>query len=127
MPIVDHNGIEETPWRPNYRKWDITRAGDGTTSSDLSYSEVGEGAGAPLHAHEADELIVVLDGVLEVRLGDEIRQVGRDHTVVIPPGVAHGFTSVGPGKARVLAFFPIADPFNHTTYIEGAPPGAGDG
>ena len=50
MPIVDHNGIEETPWRPNYRKWDITRAGDGTTSSDLSYSEVGEGAGAPLHA-----------------------------------------------------------------------------
>ena len=125
MPIVDHNGIEETPWRPNYRKWDITRAGDGTTSSDLSYSEVGVGAGAPLHVHESDELIVVLEGALEVRLGDEVQQAGRDHTLVIPPNLPHGFTSVGPGEARLLTFFPIADPFDHTTYIEGAPPGAG--
>lgn len=124
MPIVDHNGIEETPWRPSYRKWAITRAGDGTTSSDLSYSEVGVGAGAPLHSHEADELIVVLEGALEVRLGDEVQQAGRDHTLVIPPNTPHGFTSVGPGEARLLSFFPIADPFDHTTYIEGVPPGA---
>ena len=31
MPIVDHNKSPETPWRPNYRKWDITREGDHTT------------------------------------------------------------------------------------------------
>ena len=124
MPIVDHNGLEETPWRPNYRKWDITRPGDGTTSSSFSYSVVGVGAGAPLHVHEADELIVLLEGSLEVRLGDEVRQIGPDHTLVIPPNVPHGFTSVGPGEARILAFFPIPDPFDHTTYLEGAPPEA---
>ena len=124
MPIVDHNDIPETPWRPSYRKWDITRPGDGTTSSSVSYSVVGVGAGAPLHSHEADEIIVVLDGAVEARLGDEVRKVGADHTLVIPPNVPHAFTSVGPGDARILTFFPVQDPFNHTTYLEGEPPAA---
>ena len=123
MPIVDHGALPETPWRPNYRKWDITRPGDGTTSSDVSYSEVGVGAGAPLHKHEADEVIVILEGTVEARLGDEVATVGADHTLVIPPDTPHGFTCVGSGPAKLLTFFPISDPFDHTTYLEGKPPG----
>lgn len=124
MPIVNHNELPETPWRPNYRKWDITRPGDGTTSSSVAISAVGVGAGAPLHSHEADEFIVVLEGALEARLGDEVARVGPDHTIVIPPNVPHGFVSVGPGEARIISFFPISDPFDHTTYLEGVPPQA---
>ena len=124
MPIVDHNNLPETPWRPNYRKWDITRPGDGTTSSSQSYSIVGVGAGAPLHSHEADELIIILEGTLEVTLGDEVTRVGRDHTLVIPPHVPHAFTSVGPGDARLMAFLPDPSPFDRTTFLEGEPPEA---
>ena len=91
MPIVDHSSIPETPWRPNYRQFNITRPGDGTTSSTMDLGIVGVGAGAPLHVHEADELIVVLGGTLEVRLGDEVLEAGPDHTLVIPPNVPHGF------------------------------------
>ncbi len=122
MPIVDHSSVPETPWRPNYRQWTITRPGDGTTSSSMDLATIGVGAGAPLHTHEADELIVVLEGTLEVRLGDEVQTVGPDHTVVVPPNVAHGFTCVGPGPARTIGFFPVTDPFAHTTYLEGEPP-----
>ena len=124
MPIVDHNELPETPWRPNYRKWDITRPGDGTTSTRLSYAIIGQGAGAPLHYHEEDEAIVVLEGTLEVRLGDQVHRVGADHTLLVPPGAPHGFTSVGSVPARVLGFFPSADPFNRTTFLEGQPPEA---
>ena len=124
MPIVDHNNIPETPWRPNYRQWNIVRPGDGITSSSMDLSTVDVGAGAPLHVHAADELIVVLEGTLEVRLGDEVQKVGPDHTLVIPPHVPHGFTSLGPGPARMIAFFPVPDPFAHTTYLEGQPPEA---
>ena len=124
MPIIDHNNIPETPWRPNYHKWDITKPGDGTTSSSASYSEVGVGAGAPLHTHEADEIIVILEGTVEARLGDDVQEVGANHTLVIPPNVPHGFTIVGDGVARLLTFFPIQDPFNHTTFLEGSPPEA---
>ena len=120
MPIVSH-GENEVPWRPNYRKWDITQSDDDTTSSSMSYSVIGVGAGAPMHTHEADELIVVLEGTLEVRINDDVYQVGPDHTIVVPPNVPHGFTIVGDSDARILGFFPIQDPFNHTQYIEGGP------
>ena len=125
MPIIDHGTLPETPWRPNYLKWDITAPGDGTTSSSLSLLSVGAGEGAPLHEHESDELIVVLEGSIDARLGDAVQRVGPDSTVVVPPHVPHGFPSTGPGAAKILAFFPIADPFDHTTYLEGEPPPSG--
>ena len=126
MPIIDHNNTPETPWRPNYRKWDITREGDGTTSTSMALSTVGTGAGAPLHTHEADELIVILKGSLEVSIEGEVHQVGADHTIVVPPNVPHGFTNKGSDDAWILGFFPIQDPFNHTKYLEGVAP-AGHG
>lgn len=125
MPIVDHKAVPETPWRPNYRKWDLAGPNEGI-SSNLSYSVAAPGTGAPLHYHEDDELIVVLEGTLEVRLGDEVHRVGPDHTVVVPPGVPHGFTCLGPGETRMLAFFPVPHPFDRTTYLEGSPPPGAD-
>ena len=122
MPIVRHDTLPETPWRPNYRKWDVTGPNDGTTSSSLSISVAAPGTGAPLHKHEDDELIVLLDGELEVRMGDEVVTVGPDHTLVVPPNVPHGFTVTGPNSARMLAFLPVADPFSRTVYLEGSPP-----
>ena len=121
MPIIEHRTAPEIPWRPAYRMWELAGAKDGMSSS-LSLSVVGAGAGAPLHAHRDDELIVVLDGILEVRLGQEVHRVGADHTVAIPPDVPHSFTSVGEKAARVLIFFPVAYPFEGTTYLEGSPP-----
>jgi quercetin dioxygenase-like cupin family protein len=88
----------------------------------MSYSEAGVGAGAPLHVHESDELIVILEGTVDARLGQDEHRIGADHTLVIPPNVPHGFTSVGPGDARILTFFPVSDPFGHTTFLEGGPP-----
>ena len=122
MPIVEHHALPEKPWRPNYRIYDITRDGDGTTTSSVSWSRVGVGAGAPLHFHEAEEFIVVQEGTLEFRLGSETRRVGADHTVVIPARTPHGFINAGPGEARIMAFFPVKDPFLGTTYLEGEPP-----
>ena len=124
MPIVDHSSVPETLWRPNYRQWNITRPGDGTSSSSMDLAIIGVGAGAPLHVHEADELIVVLEGTLEVRLGEEVQRVGPDHTLVIPPNMPHAFTNVGPGPVRTIGFFPVSEPFAHTTYLEGEPPEA---
>ncbi len=122
MPIIDHQHATEVPWRPNYRKWLITEDGDGTTSTDASLSEVGVGAGAPLHTHEDDELIVVLEGTLRVRIGDETHDVRSDHTIVVPPGEPHGFEAIGTAPARILGFFPVQDPFLRTAFLEGGPP-----
>ena len=120
MPIVSNNE-HEVPWRPNYRKWDISQPNDGTTSSNLSYSVIGVGVGAPMHTHESDEFIVVLDGTIEVRIDDDIYYAEPDQTIVVPPNVPHSFKVVGHSDARILGFFPIQDPFRHTHYLEGSP------
>ena len=121
MPIVDHRSVHETPWRPGYRKWDLVGPEIGM-STNLSYSVAQVGTGAPLHVHEDDELIVVLNGEIEVRIGNETLVVGPEHTVAVPPNVEHGFTVVGGREAELLAFFPVPKPFDRTTYLEGEPP-----
>ena len=122
MPIVDHSTVPEVPWRPNYRKWDIAGPGEGI-SSNLSYHVAQEGTGPPLHYHEDDELIVIMEGTVEVRIDEEVSLVGADHTVVVPPKVPHSFTVVGPGEAKMMIFFPVPRPWERTTYLEGTPPG----
>ena len=122
MPIIDHRSVPEVPWRPNYRKWDIVGPETGM-STNLSYSVAQVGTGAPLHLHEDDELIVILKGELEVRLGDETQVVGPDHTLAIPPNVEHGFSVVGNDEAELLIFFPVPNPFDRTKYLEGSAPG----
>ena len=128
MPIIDHAHAPETPWRPGYRKFDIAGHEQGV-SSTLSVNTAEPGAGAPLHTHTMDELIVVLEGTLEVKLDGETHTVGPDHTVVIPPGAQHAFTVTGHDEAHLLVFFPGLDPYSeeHTHYIEGArPEGVGE-
>ena len=125
MCIVNHSEVSESPWRPNYRRWLLVGASQ-DVSVTLDYSRVGTGAGAPLHVHEDDELITVLEGELEVRVGDDILRAGPDHTIVVPKGTAHGFTSVSEEDSRLLTYFPVPDPFSRTTYVEGGP-AAGSG
>ena len=123
MPIINHNEAPEVPWRPGYRKWDIVGGEEGLTST-LNISTGEPGAGAPLHTHTIDELIVIMDGVLEVLIDGEVRTVGKNHTVAIPPGAEHGFRVVGDRAAEIMVFFPALDPYSeeHTHYLEGARP-----
>ena len=123
MPIIDHSKAPEVPWRTGYRKWDITQAEHGVTST-FSLNTAEPGAGAPLHTHVMDELIVIVAGQLEVRIDGETHIVEKNHTVAIPPGTEHGFKIVGDHAAEMLVFFPALDPYSegHTHYLEGARP-----
>ena len=93
-------------------------------TSTLSLNTAEPGAGAPLHTHTMDELIVIVEGQLEVRIDGESHLVGKDHTLVIPPGAEHGFKIVGDQPAQLLVFFPTLEPYapQRTRYLEGAAP-----
>ena len=125
MPIVDNSQAPEVPWRPGYRKWDITTHEHGVSTS-LSLNTAEPGTGAPLHTHAIDELIVILSGALEVRINGETHRVEKDHTLVIPPGAEHAFRVVGEENAELLVVFPDMDPYapHNTSYVEGRLPEA---
>ena len=122
MSIVDHAAAQEIPWRPGYRRFTLAGKEHGVACS-ASLSVLEPGAGAPTHFHNAvDEVIVVLEGSLEMWIGDERCVVAANHTVALPAGVPHGFVAVGPGPTRILAFLPQSGEAAATTYLEGNPP-----
>ncbi|HJQ56765.1 MAG TPA: cupin domain-containing protein [Vineibacter sp.] len=123
MPITPNTQATEIPWRAGYRNF-VLAGRDQGLDCIAGYSVIEPGAGAPLHAHkDVDEIFIVLEGTLDIRIGDERHLVAADHTIAIPAGVPHAFTAVGPTPVRMFTFMPrnraIAEA---TTYFEGAPP-----
>lgn len=74
------------------------------------------GHGAPAHIHAVEELLRIVAGEAEVRLGDEWRQVAAGASVLIPAGVVHGFRNIGDGPLQVLAI--LAEPIFEARYLE---------
>ena len=120
---MDHLEAQEIPWRPNYRVWSVTGM-EQRLDCTLYYSTIEPGAGTPLHIHEVDELITVLKGQVEGRIGEDEATVIPNQTMVIPKGVTHGFTASGEETTVALAFFPCSDGMQNTRYVEGEPPEA---
>jgi len=126
MAIVRNDAAREVPWRPGYRSYMLAGKEQGLTCTS-SMAVIEPGSGAPLHVHrDADEVIIVTAGALDLRLGEERRVVGAGHTISIPAGTPHAFTAVGPEPARFIAFVPRTGAFDATTYLEGGPPEGAD-
>jgi len=122
MPIVAIAEAKEIPWRPGYRSFVLAGQEQGMACAS-SHAIMQPGAGAPLHIHAgADEILIVLEGELDVRLGEERRLVGPDHAICIPAGTPHAFTATGPGVTRMLTFLPRVGAFADTSFLEGEPP-----
>lgn len=61
------------------------------------------GERVPLHVHdEADQLLYVVDGEVEVTVGSSTWIARREDLVSKPHGVPHGFANIGAEPARVL-------------------------
>jgi mannose-6-phosphate isomerase-like protein (cupin superfamily) len=73
---------------------------------ELSVNEVtarGPFRGASPHFHEEHvDVFHVLEGELEILNGTERVRAGAGTSVVVPPGIVHGFDNPGPGGVRYL-------------------------
>lgn len=58
--------------------------------------------GPPLHIHDFDEVLYVLEGRLLVQLRDEIFEAGPGDCAWMPGGERHAFANPGPGPIRAL-------------------------
>jgi quercetin dioxygenase-like cupin family protein len=72
--------------------------------------------------HTVEESVVMFEGRIWIRIGDDTCEVGPEDTAVIPPHTAHAWGNAGPGVARMLWVWGGADPFTHATYLAEKPP-----
>lgn len=72
----------------------------------LVFERIAPGDQIPLHRHRCDEVVVVLEGDAEVRLGGERRRVEPGTAVFIPAGTPHGTRNAGDVPVHIHAAFP---------------------
>lgn len=61
------------------------------------------GKGAALHVHEReDELVYLLEGEIEVTLGNQKMKAVPGVMALLPRGIPHGFTNIGNKPSRML-------------------------
>jgi len=96
VPTLDRGGsIVTTPL--------VTTAvagGENKITSGMSVYPVG--TGAPLHSHNCDEHVTVLEGEAEVLVEGEVTRLGRFDTAYIPSPIPHLFRNVGQTPLRIL-------------------------
>ena len=81
----------------------LTRKPDGRLQVILSTIEPGGGTGDEPYSHDSDEeVVVVLEGVLDLWVGDERYHLEAGDAVTHGSRVPHRNTNPGPGVARVL-------------------------
>lgn len=66
---------------------------------------------APLHAHAEEQVLVMLEGELEVTLGGEVRMLHPGEAVLIPAWVEHGVRSFENGAYQLDVFNPPRQAF----------------
>jgi quercetin dioxygenase-like cupin family protein len=71
----------------------------------VSFARYEPGAEAPLHAHEEEQVFVVVEGEFDVTLGDETRRLKVGEAAVIPPWVPHRVTASNDGPATQIDVF----------------------
>ena len=123
--VVDISQAKEVPWRPGYQNFPIAGKAQGVKVS-TTFAILQPGAGAPLHFHEtADEILIIIEGSLELTLAGERRVVNAGSAIAIPARVPHSFIGAGPGPTKMYAYLPQQGAYIAATYLEGAPPISG--
>ena len=78
----------------------------------------------PRHVHtNTEEAMIIVEGTLDVILGDERVTVGPGHTVLAPAGIVHGFLNRYQEPARMLYIFPTNEVEGVQSRVEGTTSG----
>lgn len=83
-------------------------AGTGNKSSSVVYFEIEPGHHLGTHTDSAEEILLILSGTVEARLGDETGQLSTGQAALIPQMVPHGVRNIGEETARCVGFFAAA-------------------
>ena len=118
-PVGDFHPIQH---RPGIRGRNLIATEHGFTSFFVSELLMDTGASIPLHTHPTEEALLVSEGSLTVRVGDQTVVAEAESVVRIPPGVPHAVRNDGRQSVRAYgaAAWNRATWFTQaTTYLEG--------
>ncbi len=82
--------------------WPLVGGADGTDAFTAGVSQFPPGLEVPLHAHNVEEMVTVLEGAGECEIDGVVRPVEPFDTTFIPGGVTHCFRNTGAAPMKIL-------------------------
>ena len=104
---------------PGIEHLTLAGAAQGLARLSLWRQTMAPGSATPPHRHDCEEVVVVLEGSGELRIGGRTIAFGPDTTLVLPPSVPHQIFNTGSTPLKTIAAF-SATPVG-TFLPEGAP------
>ena len=77
----------------------------GSASTATVLFELDPGAELYVHTDSAEELLIIVQGTAEARVGDEVGRVEKHQVALVPPMAPHGLRNIGDDVLRVLGTF----------------------
>ena len=103
MKAINHETQPTEEWRAGV----VTRMSisELTGSKELCVFEQWclPGCGAPMHTHKVEEVLSVIIGKAEIRLGNKTTVLTASEAVIVPAGLEHGFRNVGESELHMQA------------------------
>ena len=105
MITFDLDDYELMPAGPGVRVSFPVHSATGTASTATVLFELDPGAELPIHTDSAEELLIIVQGTAEARVGDEVGRLETHQVGLVPPMAPHGVKNVGDDVLRVLGTF----------------------
>ena len=105
MFTFDLDAFELAPAGPGLRVSFPLHSATGTASTATVLFELDPGAELPVHTDSAEELLIVVQGTAEARVGDEVGRIATHEVALVPRMAPDGLRNVGDDVLRVLGTF----------------------
>lgn len=105
MITIDVDDAELVPSAPGLRVSFPLNSAVGTASTATVLFELDPGHELPMHTDSAEELLIVVQGTAEARVGSEVDRLGAHQAALVPPMAPHGVRTVGDDILRILGTF----------------------
>lgn len=102
MPIHAHATIDALAL-PGLVHQTLAGPRDGLRDLEVWMQTIAPGAGTPVHAHDCEEVIVVLRGSGECELEGKVETFGPGSTIIVPRGAVHRITNTGSDEMFAVA------------------------
>ena len=116
MPIIDHRNHLPSQAEEGRRGNRFVNKEAGAANLTIGELLMHHGSALRLHTHPTDEAIILLEGSVEMVVGNESRVVTAGHTLLAPPGTPHRLVNNTGSDARMYTCFPTDNPT--TTYVD---------
>jgi quercetin dioxygenase-like cupin family protein len=76
-----------------------------TEQLTIAYTNLKAGVEIPLHQHQEEAVDILLEGILEMQVGDKSNTITQGMIVIVPPGLPHSARAITQSKV-VTVYYP---------------------